>query len=63
MDGSQSLVDFAGKLEQAALHTVEEGIMTGDLAAFSDIRQKKVVNTENFIKEVNKRLITLLLTA
>jgi isocitrate dehydrogenase len=60
MDGIQALIDFAEKLEQASFRTIEEGVMTGDLAASSDIRQKKVVNTEQFIREVNKRLVTML---
>lgn len=60
LDGNALLVDFAGALEAAAIGIIEEGIMTKELAALSDIRHKKVVNTEDFLKEVQKRLdITL----
>ncbi len=60
LDGIQALVEFAEKLEKASLRTIEEGVMTGDLAASSDIQHKKIVNTEQFIREVNERLAAML---
>ena len=54
------LVEFVDKLEAASVHTIEEGIMTGDLAAASDIPDKKIVNTEQFIREINERLAAML---
>ena len=32
LDGNAALTGFAGKLEQAAIHTIESGVMTKDLA-------------------------------
>ncbi len=57
LDQTPEVVEFAEKLEQAALETVESGIMTGDLmlVATADPKNKKVY-TEEFIVEVAKRL-------
>ncbi|MDP4180588.1 MAG: NADP-dependent isocitrate dehydrogenase [Bacillota bacterium] len=60
MDGIKELVDFADKLEKASLLTIEEGVMTKDLAQLSEVKNKKVVNTEQFLKEINDRLVKLL---
>lgn len=59
LDGLTDLSSFAEKLEKAALETIEGGIMTGDLAAISTLPEKKSVDTETFLKEVNKRLQSL----
>lgn len=56
LDEASELVDFANKLEKAAVTTIEEGVMTADLAGLSEVRQKRVVNTEDFIREVSARL-------
>jgi isocitrate dehydrogenase len=56
LDGIDSLVDFANKLEAASIRTIEEGVMTKDLAQLSEVAEKKVVNTENFLREVKVRL-------
>ena len=57
LDKTPEVVDFAKKLEEAALETVESGIMTGDLmvVATPDPKNKKV-DTEEFIAEMAKRL-------
>ena len=57
LDQTPEVVEFAKKLEEAALETVESGIMTGDLMAVAspDPKNKKVY-TEEFIAEVAKRL-------
>ena len=60
LDGLQDLQNFADKLEQASLQTIEEGVLTGDLAQLFEGGQKRVVTTEEFLKEVNARLIKLL---
>lgn len=60
LDGINELVDFAAKLEKAAIQTIEEGVITKDLAELSEVKEKKVVNTENFLKEVNIRLAAIL---
>ena len=57
LDGIKELVDFADKLEAASIKTIDEGCMTKDLASLSEAPAKKVVNTEDFLKEVNKRLV------
>ena len=60
LDETPDLVDFANKLEQATIQTIEEGVMTGDLYLLSTLENKKKVNTEDFLKEVNERLKKLL---
>lgn len=56
LDGIKELVRFADTLEYAVKKTIEDGIMTGDLAALSVLPEKKTVNTLEFIKEIRKRL-------
>ncbi|MDF2632698.1 MAG: NADP-dependent isocitrate dehydrogenase, partial [Caproiciproducens sp.] len=60
LDNIPALIDFADKLEKASIQTIEDGIMTGDLASLSTLPNKTMVNTETFLKEVNNRLIQLL---
>jgi isocitrate dehydrogenase len=60
LDGNNALVKFADALEKASVTTIEEGVMTKDLADISFSKQITVVNTENFLKEVNKRLAVIL---
>jgi isocitrate dehydrogenase len=55
LDGINELVQFTGKLEQAAINTIEDGIMTKDLALLAE-GDKKVVNTGEFLEEINARL-------
>ena len=40
MDNTPDLCDFADKLEKATIQTIEEGIMTGDLALLSKLENK-----------------------
>ncbi|MCX7711328.1 MAG: NADP-dependent isocitrate dehydrogenase [Clostridia bacterium] len=60
LDGIKELVDFADKLEAASIRTIDEGTMTKDLASLSEAPTKTVVNTEDFLKEINKRLVKML---
>lgn len=60
LDNIPELVTFADKLEEASIKTIEEGVMTKDLASLSSIENIKTVNTEEFIKEVRARLEALL---
>lgn len=60
LDHTPELVAFADKLEKASIQTIEEGVMTGDLASLSSLENKKTVNTEEFLVEVNKRLAKML---
>ena len=56
LDGLQDLCEFADQLEKASLQTIEAGIMTKDLALISELPNKKVVNTRDFLLEINKTL-------
>jgi isocitrate dehydrogenase len=55
LDKNDDLVRFADKLEKAALDTIEAGIMTKDLALLAE-GDKQVVNTMEYLGEVNERL-------
>lgn len=53
MDGTPEVIKFADKLEEAAIATVEGGIMTGDLLALAEKKpSNKKVNTEDFINAI-----------
>ena len=54
------LVDFADKLEKASLQTIEDGVMTGDLASMSTLENITKVNTEEFLLAIRDRLEKLL---
>lgn len=60
LDGNKALSDFAEKLEKATVQTIEEGVMTGDLYILSHLENKKKVNTEDFLLEINKRLAAMM---
>ena len=55
LDGNDALVAFAGKLEKAALDTIEEGVMTKDLALLAE-GEKQIVNSMEFLEAINARL-------
>ncbi len=56
LDNTPKLCEFADKLEKATIMTIEEGVMTGDLALLSTLPNKKTVDTETFLIEINERL-------
>lgn len=60
MDETPELCDFADKLEKATIKTIEDGVMTGDLALLSKLENITKVDTETFLKEVDKRLKEML---
>ena len=60
MDGLDDLIKFADNLEKATIQTIEEGFMTGDLAALSTLENKQKVDTEEFLLAVNERLQKLM---
>lgn len=60
LDGNTELEAFADKLEKATINTIEDGIMTGDLAALSTLENKTKVDTETFLEEINKRLAAMM---
>ena len=56
IDNLPKLIDFAEKLEKASIKTIEDGIMTGDLFAISNLKNKVKVNTKEFLIQINNRL-------
>ena len=60
LDSNKELMAFADKLEQATIKTIEDGVMTGDLYVLSSLENKKKVDTETFLKEIDLRLKELL---
>ena len=56
LDGNKELSDFADKLEKATIKTIEDGVMTGALYVLSNLDNKRKVNTEDFLLEINNRL-------
>ena len=60
LDNTPDLVDFANKLEQATIQTIEDGVMTGDLYLLSSLENKRKVDSETFLKEIGKCLDILM---
>ena len=60
LDGNSDLMTFADKLEQATLQTIESGVMTGDLALITTIKNPKKVSSLGFIQAVRTTLESLL---
>ncbi len=60
LDNNADLMEFADKLEQATINTIEEGVMTGDLASLSTIENKTNASTEEFLLAINENLIRIL---
>ena len=56
LDNTPDVVQFADALEKASLRTIENGIMTGDLAKLSDPPAKKICTTEEFINSISENL-------
>ena len=60
LDSLPALTQFADQLEKASIQTIEDGVMTGDLAALSSLSNKQTVDTEAFLREIQVRLNRLL---
>lgn len=60
LDGIAELCSFADKLEKASVQTMEDGVMDKNLAAMSKLPEKRVVDTETFLKEIAVRLDALI---
>ena len=61
LDGTPEVIKFADKLEEAAIATVENGTMTGDLLALAEKKSSnKKVNTEGFIDAITATLQKML---
>ena len=56
LDDNKELMEFADRLEKATIDTIESGRMTKDLALITSIENPKVLNSEEFIKEIAARL-------
>jgi isocitrate dehydrogenase len=56
LDNLPELSAFAERLEKASISTIEDGVMTGDLARVSTLPNKRSVDTETFLHEINSRL-------
>lgn len=56
LDGLDDLVAFAVKLEKASIETIEEGTITGDLNSLLEHPNKRVVNTEEFLRAIAAKL-------
>lgn len=60
LDNNSALVDFADKLEKASIKTIEDGIMTKDLALLAEHDNIQTLNTFDFIKAIRKTLEEML---
>lgn len=56
LDNIPELMEFADKLEQATIKTIEDGKMTKDLALITTMKDVTVLNSENFIKAIRETL-------
>ena len=56
LDGNHELEEFADKLENACVKTIEDGKMTKDLALITTISNPVVLNSEDFIKAIRNTL-------
>ncbi len=56
LDNIPELMDFAGKLEEATLETIESGKMTGDLALITTLENVEKLDTESFILAIRDTL-------
>jgi isocitrate dehydrogenase len=60
LDNNSALIDFADKLEKASIKTIEDGIMTKDLALLAEHDNIQTLNTFDFIKAIRKTLAEML---
>ena len=59
LDNNQALVDYANKMEQAALTTIESGYVTKDLASLVELENIHILNTEGFILKIKEFFDTM----
>ena len=43
-------------MKRATVQTIEDGVMTGDIASISALEKIKTVHAEEFIKEIKERI-------
>jgi len=56
LDGTPELADFARRLENATIHTIESGYMTGDLARIASPHPVKILDSWEFIDRIAEEL-------
>ncbi|MDD6339751.1 MAG: NADP-dependent isocitrate dehydrogenase [Butyrivibrio sp.] len=56
LDGNNDLMDFADRLEEACISTIESGSMTKDLALITTIENPTVLNSFEFIRAIRTKL-------
>ena len=56
LDDNKELMDFADRLEEATIRTIEGGKMTKDLALITTMEDPTVLNSEGFIKAIAENL-------
>ncbi|MFO7611193.1 MAG: NADP-dependent isocitrate dehydrogenase [Clostridia bacterium] len=56
IDGLNDLVNFAKTLEKCSIGTIEDGIMTGDLASLCEEEGTRTVFAEEFLDEISIRV-------
>jgi isocitrate dehydrogenase len=56
IDGTPAVVEFARRLESIVVKTIEDGIMTKDLAAIAEPKPTNYADTEEFIDRIAARL-------
>ena len=57
MDENSQLIDFANKLENVCVDTVQNGSMTKDLAILIS-KHQEYLNTEDFLAKIDSNLQT-----
>ncbi len=60
LDNNAALIDFTYKLEKASIKTIEDGMMTKDLAVIAEHNNIQALNTFDFIKAIRKTLEDIL---
>jgi isocitrate dehydrogenase len=60
LDGLAQLCDFSDKLEKTIIETIEQGYMTGDLAAICNPPAKNILDSTQFLDTLAQRLETIL---
>lgn len=55
LDANKELVDFSNAVENAAMETIRDGIVTGDMALLME-KKNESVDSETFLTEIAKRI-------
>jgi len=61
LDGISELVNFTNKLESACIETIDKGIITKDLEELSEVPNKNIVTSEEWLQLTAKHLDKLLM--